>query len=640
MPENDQIFALLASDNPDDIREGAYLAGKKKMQEALPALVEHLSTHNIAVQEAVERALYKIGGPKVVEAVIPLLRSDDAPARNTAMELLRRLSSSNIEALTRLLRDDDPDIRIFTSDILGSTGSSIAVAALSYALLHDPEVNVRYQAAVSLGELALPGAAASLNKAMQDEEWVQFAVIEALTKIRDESSVSALVQALDKSSDLVGSMIVDALGEMGNMRAVPLLLKHLESASLPLGNKIVRAVVNILGEQSLTLLGSKVCERLRDHIHHAVKDEDSSIQDAAVKAFASLKGNDATESIMKLAGTLDPEEDAERIGKIISALTAIGVNDALLAAVRGDNDLTMQIAVEVMARLEDPHLLPMLVEMFWHRDRDTQRFLVNAMADRADKSAQNFFLDVLDRHKDGLVLRGALRFLGHMGDPGVVQDKVLSFLDNQYNDVKETALEAAVALNTPKIHDHFRKTARSDDPAQRMMAVYAFGMFGPQLFMEELRNALGDECPDVRRLAVEALSRDYSGGSESLHLIESQMADKNKEVRLAVVEALGTYDNEEIYAHLIRGLRDEDDWVRSRCIDKLGERKSQESVPTLIEMLEDESRLIVMKAIEALGQIGGEVAFRALMELLGHPSPETQEAAEAAIENIRLQAGE
>ncbi len=58
----------------------------------------------------------------------------------------------------------------------------MAVEPLCDALLKDPEVNVRYQAAVSLGDLANPAAARCLNKAMQDDEWVQYAVIEALAK--------------------------------------------------------------------------------------------------------------------------------------------------------------------------------------------------------------------------------------------------------------------------------------------------------------------------------------------------------------------------------------------------------------------------------------------------------------------------
>ena len=269
MSEHPDILSLLASDDPESIREGAHLAGAEKMSEAIPALVRHMASSNIGVQEAVDRALRKIGGPVVVNAVIPFLRSDEAPVRNISMDLLRALGNTDFDALNKLLSDDDPDIRIFAADILGSVGTALAVPPLCKAMLQDPEVNVRYQAAVSLGTLAFPEAAEGLNKALQDEEWVQFAVIESLTKIGAESSVQAMIQALSHSTDLVASMIVDALGEMGNMKAIPLLLKRLDSSPTPLCNKIVRAIIKIMGEDSLTLLGAKDCKRLLGYMHSA-----------------------------------------------------------------------------------------------------------------------------------------------------------------------------------------------------------------------------------------------------------------------------------------------------------------------------------------------------------------------------------
>lgn len=261
MSEEQHILEVLQSDDAEQVREAAYSAGELRLEAAVPHLVRHLQSQNIGVQEAVDNALRKIGGAAAVAGVIPLLRSDDAPIRNISMDILRDIGRDEFDALKQLLHDEDPDIRIFASDILGTSGSILAVPALCEALLRDPEVNVRYQAAVSLGTLAFPEAADCLNKAMQDEEWVQFSVIEALIKIRAESSVNALVKALDTTSDLVASMIVDALGEMGNLKAVPLLLKRIEKSPTPLRNKIVRAIVSILGKKSLSLLGEREQQR-------------------------------------------------------------------------------------------------------------------------------------------------------------------------------------------------------------------------------------------------------------------------------------------------------------------------------------------------------------------------------------------
>ncbi len=640
MSELEIVLNLLRSEDPEEIREGAHIAGGEGYEEAVPLLVAQASSNNIGVQEAVERALYKIGGPKVVHAMIPLLRSDDAPVRNTAMELLRRLGSCDVESLTDLLRDEDVDIRIFASDILGSVGSSLAIGPLSHALLQDPEVNVRYQAAVSLGELALPEAAVSLNKALHDEEWVQFAVIEALTKIRAESSIGALLSALGRSSDLVASMIVEALGEMGNMRAVPILLKHLEMSPGALCNKIVRAIVNILGEQSLTLLGERECSRLRAYIPAALKDEDPDVQDAAVKAFAALGNSSSTTLLLDFAATLNPESDSDRLLNVLDALMAIGYNDSLEKAVIDGEDLQAHMAVEAMSGLKDERSVPLLIGLFWAKNRDMQRFLIGKLAHLAGRDRQDFFVEVLERHKDGNVIRGALQYMGLKGEAEKVQGLVLSFLEHKYSDVRSTALDAAIALRSDHVRKYFQEKSKDADPVKRLMSVYAFGCLGPGDFMPELEAALGDVSADVRKVAVESLANCSHMTDKCKALIESKIEDDNKEVRLAVVETLALHSGDELDDYLVRGLEDEDPWVRVRCIEKIGEKGIVQGIPKLMALIEQNNQLVTIKAIDALGMIGGEVAFRALMALLDYPDSNVQLAAEESIEHIRRQSGE
>lgn len=638
--EQEKILSLLAESDPERIREGAQLAGASKMTEAIPELVRHITSPNIGVQEAVDRALRKIGGPRVVHEVIPMLRSDDAPVRNLAMDLLRALGRSDLDALHALLRDDDPDVRIFASDILGSTGSAVAVPWLCHSLLNDPEVNVRYQAAVSLGTLAFPESAPCLNSALEDEEWVQFSVIEALIKLKDSSSVGALAKALGKASELVASIIVDALGEMGDIKAVPLLLKRLDSSPTALGNKIVRAVLNIMGDRSIGLLGTKENDRLRGYLPSALEDEDPDIQSAAVRGFAALGGEGATTSILRYASRLDLEKDADRIVQAVEALTRLGHTPELDKAIRTGDDFTAQIAMEVLLRVHEEEAIPLLISVFWDKSRDLQRQIIMELASRAGREDQDFFLDVLERHQDGNVIRGALLFLGRKGDPETVLEKILPFLEHPYNDVKEAALEACIALHTPEVEQYFKSVVRSHDPVQRMIGVYGLGFFDIDSSVEELKEALDDESPDVRKVAVEAFGRACPIKTEYIELLETKLTDENREVRMAVFDTLGLCSDERFVQSLILGLNDPDPWVRVRCAERLGENKAVQAVAPLVDMLADDNTLVVIKAATALGMIGGEAAFRALFPLLDHPDRDVREAAEEAVNAIHRQAGE
>ena len=639
MPDVQNILQLLNSSEPDEIREGAFLAGENKCKEAIPHLTRHLLSTNVGVLDAVDQSLRAIGGAEVVRAVLPLLGSNNAPCRNLAMDILRFLVAGHPEAVQAHLSDDDADIRIFIADILGSAKSSLVVSDLCDALLHDPEVNVRYQAAVSLGNIGSTSSIDCLKRSLGDEEWVQFASIEALAKMKAGSAISALVSALGTSTDLVASTIVDDLGEMGDVKAVPLLLKHLDSSPTPLANKIVKAVVNILGEKSLNLLGVKECNRLKGYMLVALEDEDIEIQDAAIKGFSILGGEEASARILKLGSTLHPDKDSDRLVSISSALAKIGFTPVLENGAYSSHEATQDLALAALVRMDGEEAMNLLKDVFWAGSLKVQRNIIGVLGEKAQPEDQKFFLDILDKITDGNVVRGCLNFLGKKGNPEQVQEKVFSFLTHSYNDVKEAALLACIQLNTPFIQESFKAALQSEDTFQRMMAVYALGQLDPVKYVPELHQRLEDSSFEVRREAVKALGIACEKDNQCYGLLQDKMADEHREVRLAVIESLGSCEavsNEESY---ILGLDDPDAWVRARCIEKLGDIRSVLALPRLVGILDDPNNMIVIKTAEALGKIGGETAFRALMELLSHQDADVQLIASESIEHMRQSTG-
>ena len=639
MQDSQAMIRLLESSNPDDIREGAFLAGEYRDKKAISYLTPHLLSPNVGVLDAVDNALRHIGGVEVVEAVLPLLRSDNAPCRNLAMDILRFLAPTSPEAIQAHLQDSDADIRIFIADILGSTKSALVVSDLCNALLHDPEVNVRYQAAVSLGSISSASAVDCLKRSLGDEEWVQFASIEALAKMKASSAISALVAALGSSSDLVASTIVDALGEMGDIKAVPLLLRHLNNAPTPLANKIVRAVVSILGEKSLGLLGAKECKRLREYMLVALEDEDVEVQDAAIKGFSILGGQEASAKILRIGAALNPDRDSDRLVAISRALAQIGFSPVLENGAYAKDERTQDLALAALVRMSDPAALSLLKNIFNEGSVKVQRNIIYALGDKATNVDQDFFMAILAKTADGNVIRGCLEFLGKKGTPEHVQETLLSFLKHPYNDVKESALLACITMNTEYIHNALKDLLKHTDIIQRVMAVYALGQLDVNKYVEDFVLLLDDPAYEVRREVVKALGKACEHNNQCYGILHLKLDDEHREVRLAAIEALGECAAISIEESFILGLDDIDPWVRVRCVEKLGNAKSLEAVPKLVSMLQDENNIVVIKAAEALGKIGGESAFRALMELLNHQEPDVQMAASEAIDNIRNSAG-
>ena len=638
MPESKEILELLRSDEPEVLREAAFKAGETKDQDAIPLLVGLLQSGNLGVQEAADTALRDIGGKETVQNMVPLLESEDAPVRNLAMDILRQVGNQDFSTLINLLHNADPDLRIFASDILGSTDNVLAVAPLCESLLKDPEVNVRYQAAVSLGNLAMPEAAKCLDKSLDDDEWVLFAVIEALSKIGADSSVAAMVKRLDTCSDLVASMIVEALGEIGNIKAVTMLLRRLEKSPTALRNKIVQAIVKILGGKSLTLLSEGERENFRQYLRVALKDEDKAIQDDVIRGLAYVGGDDASNDVVRLAATMDVDRESERIEAAIDSLACIGLTKSLVShAMQNQSSERAQVAVAVLSRIPSPEVTNILIDAFRDKNRDLQREIVQALVKTAGEEAAPFFMDVLKTHEDGTVIKNSLYFLGQKVQYVPAEELLFSFLDHPWNDVKEVALEACIELGSEGMPERFLELVSSDDPLHRLMGVYAVGKLNLAHQKEVLKNALEDEVPDIRKVALESMAQICGFGDDCLEMIVRRLYDENSDVRLTVVELLGQSDEPKTIPYLLQALDDDDDWVRIRAMEALASRQERQATPKLIQLLDSDNKLIVLKVIESLGEIGGQAAFRALLEVSGGDEPELMAAAEEAVQKIQSQ---
>lgn len=633
-PDIDVLHGLQSEDS-DVIRQAAFAAGDAGLVDAVDMLCQQIQSHNIGVQEAVEYALRKIRGPRTVAHMLPLLRSDDAPIRNISMDVLREIGADDLPALQALLRDSDPDIRIFIADILGCTGDRRAVPMLNEALLKDPEVNVRYQAAMSLGNLAFPEAVDALSQAMHDEEWVQFSVVESLTKIRADATISALVQSLRTCSDLVASIIIDALGEIGNIKAVPLLFKYLEKTSTPLRRKTVKALVQILGSRSLALLSVKDQESFRAYLMDALDDEEDDIRKAALLGLGVMGDASATKAILDRVSVLDPEKQLDMINTAINTLTSIGYNDAFADALREGKYLIKHIAVEACAMMEDARCNALLRNIFWNQERDIQRQIAAQLAKAGDGTEIPFFIEVLDRHTDSDVIKNALYFLGTRMRCEQAQDAIFDMLSHKHNDVKEMALEACVAIHTSQLNARFKELFTSDSPTERMMALYALSHYSPTENLPKILEALEDESAQVRQLAVECFTMPEMPMAANMSALLPRLYDESKKVRLAVVQILGQLGNAVAIDSLITALADQDEWVRIRAVEALGTLKSEAAAPRLVQLMESASPLLTFKIIQVLGTIGGNVAFRALLSMMDNENLEIQHEAAEALSKLK-----
>ena len=630
------VLKRLASENASLARQAAFDAGDLRLESAVPLLVEHFANSSVGVQEASERALRQIRGAAAVRAVIPLLRSQDAVVRNIAMDVLREIGVDDLATLTRLLYDQDPDIRIFIADILGSSDSSMALAPLCDVLLHDSEVNVRYQAAVSLGELRRPEAVESLRQALDDEEWVQYAVMEALAKIKDGSCVDVLVHALDRCSPLVASTVLDALGEINSVKSAPMLLSYLDKSSGPLRIKALKAIIRILGPNSLSLLGAKQLDKLQAYMLAALDDEDEDTVKVVLQGLAFTGVNPtATRAVFRLVERTDPVRQQELLQHAFQCIVGIGYNEALEEALLDSNELVCRMAVDACGHIEGRAGKYALKRHFDALPAEERQRAMEILARCGDDRDIPFFNNHMDTAEDAQVLRSALEFLGNNMRHRESAPRMLALLHHPDPAVKEAALSACLALEDEDTVRAIVAHAEDEDPDLRRMAVYTMGYVNAGLFAEQLARAVQDPVTEVRRVGLEAIGYGWPPSPEKLAALEFCLRDESRDVRQLAVELLGTYGEEGGESLLLEALHDPDDWVRVRAVEALGRNRVSSAVPELVTMMEHSNLLVQLKIAEALGQIGGDMAFQALLGFMSYESPEVQAAAAEAIDRIR-----
>ncbi len=637
----EEILQALASKDSMVVRQAAFEAANQGLKSALPLLVSLFESQSMGIIEAVEVAVRKIRGEEAVRLIIPVLRNEDATVRNIAMDILREIAEDDVQSMIDLVYDEDPDIRIFATDILGSIKNASVVQVLSEALIHDPEVNVRYQVAISLGEIKDPKCVEVLKQAIADEEWVQYAAIGALAKIRDTQSVDVLLQALDTVSPLVVSIIIEALGGISAVKAVPRLLEYLAKWDGPIRIKALKAIIQILGPNALSFLGAQQLTSFQEYMIEALKEKDEETLMVILSGLSSVGMDPAvTKAILDLGKRIDANVQLELLQKIIDTLKLIGYNEELENALSSDNEVVRRIAIETCGGLQGKGGRFVLKRHFEQMNSEDKKHAINLMATNSDEHDIPFFVNHLEHSQEPEVICAALRFLGVKQKHVESAPTMIKFLESEDQNIHDAALEACLALEDEETVLKITSSTDNERADLRKMAVYTMGYINAEFFFEDLAKAMDDSDSSVRKTAIEAIGYGLPESETKNKMLMFAMQDEDKEVRLNTVGIMSEQMNEELIPTLVTALSDTDDWVKMRALEVLGLYKIDSVVQTVIDMIPNSEKLVKLKIIETLALIGGDQAFQALLGLVDSDDSDIQHAAQVAMESITRELGE
>ncbi len=636
-----EILDNLSSTDHSIVREAAFEAANLNIEEALPKLVELFNSSSVGVQDACEFAVRKIRGKNAVDLVIPVLRSEDVTVRNIAMDILRDICMDNIESVVELIYDEDSDIRIFSSDILGTSGSQFALVPLCNALLQDVEANVRYQAAISLGTLGNPEAANSLSQALNDEEWVQYAVIEALAKLRDSNSVEILINSLDTATPLVSSMIIEALGDIKSIKATPFLLNYIENSSEPLKIKSLKSIIQILGSNALNLIDGKQFTQLQNYLIETIKSEqDEDVLKIMLTGLSYIGVNPlGTKTILEFIATLDLPTKQNLLQIALECLITIGYNESLEHGLLSNDDLVRKITIEACGSLDGKAGKYAIKRHLNNLPLDDKVRSLEIISPTCDSRDIPYFLNLMSQDQEPEILCVVFNFIGELQQYIEAAPLMLEFLNHPDVTVREAALEACLALDDEQTIMNIVSLIDNEDSQLRQIAVYTMGRINAEYFFVEISNSIHDVNEEVRKIAVQSIGYGIDNLDNKLpHLFEA-MKDNSKEVRLTAIEFIGENVTEETIPVLVEALSDEDDWVKIRAISSLAQNHVLDIIPVFVEMMENENVLVQMEILNGLAVIGGDKAIQHLLKFVSHEVPEIQTAAQNALEFLSQNSG-
>ncbi len=313
-PEFGELLKKLKSENEDKRRWAVQMIGKSGEKRGIPYLINLLSDKNVAIQEAVADALIKIDGKEVAKKLVPLLRSEEASLRNISIEILEEIGEEAIDTLVSLLRDKDHDIRKFACDSLGDIASPKATPYL-ITVLNDVNINVACAAAEALGKIGNKRAIEPLTKALEGNIWLICSCAEALGRIGDKRVVESLMSIPSSENTLVLFSVIKALGQIGDGRAIDFLLSLSKSETLK--GAATEAIAQIVEKQG------KVIDKLKkldlSFLLELLESKSTSIRKAAAFLLSKVKYRKAIPSLIKFLS--DKEEEIREVG--IKALILI-----------------------------------------------------------------------------------------------------------------------------------------------------------------------------------------------------------------------------------------------------------------------------------------------------------------------------
>lgn len=436
-----------------------------------------------------------------------------------------------------------------------------------------------------------------LIRVLQDERFMlSWDAAEALGEIGDARAVEALIAALREKMP----QAAEALGKIGDARAVEPLIAVLQSE---------RADLRKTAMQALGRIGDA---RAIEPVVVLLQDRNKEVRTAAANALTSLHWQPTDQR--QQAHYLMTRQQWEEVVQ----LGAVAV-EPLVAVLQNGDSTTRASAAEVLGKIKDPRAFEPLVASLHDWDKQVRQVAALALGEMGDARAVEPLVAVL-QDEDAKMRQAAVQALGRLGDGRAIEPLLLA-LQEQDEGVRKQANRAISAIKDQRAIGPLVAALEHEDKEVRLVAARALSHLDWQaedalqrtryLLARQQWDQLGNQSESQTEPLVAALQdQDWQvrqGAAQTLALLGWQPATKVQQIQFLM--AAGHWDEVASFGAaavkpLAAALRDKRSEVREAAAQALGKIGGTQVVASLIYALHDREWQVQLAVQEALVHIG------------------------------------
>ena len=280
-PENTlELFLPLLNDSDTIVRQYA-VEGLRKIgvEQAFIPLLNALSDNNGGVQRGVLKVFQQLDQTVLLGKLNHILDVGDDRTRRQAVIAVDRLNISSYDFLMRALNDENDWVRAQAITTLAHIGTP-ETNVLLLTRLHDKSHWVRLAVIEAIQALEMRHTSPELITSLKDRSLeVRLATIKTLGIFKVKEAVDAITEIVLNADgfedDRVREQAVWALGEIGDLEAIQILIETLEDLSWS---------VRQMAKQKLKQLGSKAESALKN----ALRNSNSEIRNQSREVLQEI----------------------------------------------------------------------------------------------------------------------------------------------------------------------------------------------------------------------------------------------------------------------------------------------------------------------------------------------------------------